>query len=143
MLDGTTGLNMLPQAREFNDVIFPIPVHLNWKCYLNIFYTLCFLKGCLHTSSTRNENMVLNPEIPLSRWHIISLLKSNICYLFPHLYCTKNCACSIWLNVQTQVVGITGLILTKLDGSARGGCVVCLAFSKFPFFLVHSLYGDF
>lgn len=80
MLDGTTGLNMLPQAREFNDVIFPIPVHLNWKCYLNIFYTLCFLKGCLHTSSTRNENMVLNPEIPLSRWHIISLLKSNICF---------------------------------------------------------------
>lgn len=23
-----------------------------------------------------------------------------------------------------QVVGVTGLILTKLDGSARGGCVV-------------------
>ena len=23
-----------------------------------------------------------------------------------------------------QIVGITGLILTKLDGSARGGCVV-------------------
>lgn len=26
---------------------------------------------------------------------------------------------------QCQVVGVTGLILTKLDGSARGGCVVC------------------
>ncbi|KAI8572201.1 hypothetical protein RHMOL_Rhmol01G0179500 [Rhododendron molle] len=46
VLDGTTGLNMLPQAREFNE------------------------------------------------------------------------------NLQWQVVGITGLILTKLDGSARGGCVV-------------------
>lgn len=29
-----------------------------------------------------------------------------------------------------QVVGVTGLVLTKLDGSARGGCVV---FSSFLF----------
>lgn len=30
------------------------------------------------------------------------------------------------INIQflCQVVGITGFILTKLDGSARGGCVV-------------------
>lgn len=27
-----------------------------------------------------------------------------------------------------QVVGVTGLILTKLDGSARGGCVVSVQF---------------
>lgn len=27
-------------------------------------------------------------------------------------------------DISMQVVGITGLILTKLDGSARGGCVV-------------------
>jgi signal recognition particle GTPase len=32
------------------------------------------------------------------------------------------------LELLTQVVGITGLILTKLDGSARGGCVVCFNF---------------
>lgn len=29
-----------------------------------------------------------------------------------------------YLKFKLQVVGITGLILTKLDGSARGGCVV-------------------
>lgn len=29
------------------------------------------------------------------------------------------------LKISQQVVGVTGLILTKLDGSARGGCVVC------------------
>lgn len=40
----------------------------------------------------------------------------------------------ISLNPLTlrQVVGVTGLILTKLDGSARGGCVV---FSSFSFSL--------
>jgi hypothetical protein len=27
--------------------------------------------------------------------------------------------------VSCQVVGITGFILKKLDGTARGGCVVC------------------
>lgn len=27
-----------------------------------------------------------------------------------------------------QVVGVTGFILTKLDGSARGGCVVGINF---------------
>lgn len=32
-----------------------------------------------------------------------------------------------------QVVGVTGLVLTKLDGSARGGCVV---FSSFLFILM-------
>lgn len=31
------------------------------------------------------------------------------------------------LNLR-QVVGVTGLILTKLDGSARGGCVVFSSF---------------
>lgn len=30
--------------------------------------------------------------------------------------------------MSLQVVGVTGFILTKLDGSARGGCVVCLHF---------------
>lgn len=28
--------------------------------------------------------------------------------------------------ISLQVVGVTGFILTKLDGSARGGCVVSL-----------------
>lgn len=28
------------------------------------------------------------------------------------------------LKTWWQVVGVTGLVLTKLDGSARGGCVV-------------------
>ncbi|KAK6260737.1 hypothetical protein SCA6_015211 [Theobroma cacao] len=57
VLDGNTGLNMLPQAREFNEALF------------------------------------------------LSLLSS-----------------SRYLN--ELAVGITGFILTKLDGSARGGCVV-------------------
>ncbi|KAL4353271.1 hypothetical protein GQ457_06G032250 [Hibiscus cannabinus] len=57
VLDGNTGLNMLPQAREFNEAFFPpSPSRINIQC--------------------------------------------------------------------CQVVGITGFILTKLDGSARGGCVV-------------------
>ncbi|KAL3604078.1 hypothetical protein D5086_004937 [Populus alba] len=29
-----------------------------------------------------------------------------------------------------DVVGITGFILTKLDGSARGGCVACSSFNE-------------
>ncbi|XP_075658842.1 cell division protein FtsY homolog, chloroplastic-like [Castanea sativa] len=38
VLDGTTGLNMLPQAREFNEVIFPsLPSTLNiWVLIINI-----------------------------------------------------------------------------------------------------------
>ncbi|XVF33387.1 hypothetical protein REPUB_Repub17cG0163900 [Reevesia pubescens] len=63
VLDGNTGLNMLPQAREFNEALFlPLP------------------------SSSRYYDKLLNANI--------------------------------------FVVGITGFILTKLDGSARGGCVV-------------------
>lgn len=37
-----------------------------------------------------------------------------------------------------QVVGVTGLILTKLDGSARGGCVVI---PRFCLNNVSSFYG--
>jgi signal recognition particle GTPase len=28
------------------------------------------------------------------------------------------------IELKKQVVGVTGFILTKLDGTARGGCVV-------------------
>lgn len=31
------------------------------------------------------------------------------------------------LEVFNQIVGITGLVITKLDGSAKGGIVVALA----------------
>ncbi|KAK6239898.1 hypothetical protein QUC31_005367 [Theobroma cacao] len=54
VLDGNTGLNMLPQAREFNEALF----------------------------------------------------------------------LSLPFSARYLVVGITGFVLTKLDGSARGGCVV-------------------
>ncbi|KAL0385832.1 UNVERIFIED_CONTAM: Cell division protein FtsY, chloroplastic [Sesamum radiatum] len=64
VLDGTTGLNMLPLAREFNDVMF-----------LTVASVMTFV------------------------------------YV-------------VWLSDQSHVVGVTGLILTKLDGSTRGGCVV-------------------
>ena len=38
------------------------------------------------------------------------------------------------MQLRLQVVGITGFILTKLDGSARGGCVVCSSFNGFLLF---------
>ena len=45
------------------------------------------------------------------------------------------------LELLIQVVGITGLILTKLDGSARGGCVVCFnVHLNHNFVWSHTLY---
>lgn len=41
------------------------------------------------------------------------------------------------LELQWQVVGITGFVLTKLDGSARGGCVV-----QFYFFAHLLFFGS-
>lgn len=35
VLDGTTGLNMLPQAREFNDVNYLVADHFIFELFLN------------------------------------------------------------------------------------------------------------
>lgn len=42
VLDGTTGLNMLPQAREFNEVIFPsLPSTLTYLGTNYYYYYYC------------------------------------------------------------------------------------------------------
>lgn len=80
VLDGTTGLNMLQQAREFNEVFAPLP-------------------------------------------SIHSFFSNNLCS--QQISCSKLIQIFEYMDyISLQVVGVTGFILTKLDGTARGGCVV-------------------
>ncbi|CAI9101729.1 OLC1v1039123C2 [Oldenlandia corymbosa var. corymbosa] len=81
---------------------------------------LCDTSGRLHTNYSLMEELVackkaLSKIIPGAPNEILQVLDGTT-----------------GLNMLPQarefneVVGVTGLILTKLDGSARGGCVVCL-----------------
>jgi fused signal recognition particle receptor len=83
VLDGTTGLNMLQQAREFNEV------------FASSNYPFLF-----------SRSLCSNIFLAVNRFHNFV---------------------DIWFYILLQVVGVTGFILTKLDGSARGGCVVSAA----------------
>ena len=95
VLDGTTGLNMLPQAREFNQV----------PLFLSLSILFCSLFYDLMTVSERAVDRHLQWELD---------------------FCGSNDYAIYYLSTELskQVVGVTGFILTKLDGTARGGCVV-------------------
>lgn len=68
VLDGTTGLNMLPQAREFNDVIF-----LSIAFYIKMVKVLKFCLFKVHFSLSGSSwcNVLLYLH-ELETWLIIS-----------------------------------------------------------------------
>jgi hypothetical protein len=103
VLDGTTGLNMLPQAREFNQVKFVFKLHSWW-------WSWTFLD---HKQSLSDGSDV------------------EIFILFYHFSWTG------WFVPLIQVIGVTGFVLTKLDGTSRGGCVVGI-FSNYPCLSVYA-----
>jgi hypothetical protein len=90
VLDGTTGLNMLPQAREFNQV--------------NLSSNCTFDDDLEHSLIPSNHYLMVQ-RLKCSFYSIIS----------PELG---------WFVPLIQVIGVTGFVLTKLDGTSRGGCVV-------------------